>query len=103
MENTRYLMHFGRRELAIAGKLLRLFRSPDDRTLRLGDTITPEFNRDSGMVFLIDDDFNVAVECDGHLEDWLVCPQCGNEAVAKEFDRTRPCCDSFFKSEFPEK
>lgn len=96
-------MHFGRRELAIAGKLLRLFRSPQDRTMRLGEHVTPEFNPDSGMVFLIDEEFNVAVERDGYLEDWIACPICHNEGHPDSPALASPCCKSFLKSEFSEK
>lgn len=96
-------MHFGRRELAIAGTLLRLFRSSQDHTLRLTDHVTPEYNPDSGMVFLIDDQFNVAVERDGYLEDWIVCPHCHKEGCADSPGLDSPCCKAFLKSEFSEK
>jgi hypothetical protein len=103
LDNTRYLLHFGRRELAIAGLLLRLFRSPQDRTVRLGEHVTPEFNPDSGMVFLIDDQFNVAVERNGYLEDWIACPTCLKEDFADSPAFTSPCCKSHLRIEFSEK
>lgn len=103
MENTRYLLHFGRTELAKAGLLLRLFRSPQDRTVRIGDQVTPEFNPDSGMVFLIDAQFNVAVERNGYLEDWIACPKCLKEDFADSPALDSPCCKAYLKSEFSEK
>lgn len=103
MDNTRYLIHFGRSELAKAGLLLRLFRSPQDRTMRLGESITPEWNPGSGMVFLIDSQFNVAVEREGYLEDWVTCPTCHNEGFADSPCLTAPCCKALLKIEFSQK
>jgi hypothetical protein len=99
MENTRDLMDFGRRELQLAGNLLRLFRSDKDHTLRLGDKITPEFNPDTGLVFLVDEEFNVAMINGQYLEDWLLCPHCGTEGFKDTLDKptAAPCCQSFAK------
>ena len=96
-------MHFGRKELAVAGLLLRLFRSPQDRTLRLGEQITPEYNPESGLVFLIDTNFNVAMERNGYLEDWVVCAACGAEGFVDSPAFARPCCKAILRSEFSEK
>lgn len=105
MENTRDLMDFGRRELQLAGNLLRLFRTDKDHTLRLGDIITPELNPDTGYVFLIDSDFNVAMLNGDHLEDWLLCPTCATEGFISDLskDSASPCCKSHAQKEFSQK
>lgn len=105
MENTRDLMDFGRRELQLAGNLLRLFRTSKDRTLKLGTKVTPELNPDSGYVFLIDDNFNIAMVNGDYLEDWLLCPTCAHEGFVSDFEKPEasPCCRGYAKSEFSEK
>ena len=62
--------------------------------MRLGPKVTPEFNRTSGYVFLIDSDFNVAMICEGALEDWLICPECSTEGFASNLADGSPCCNS---------
>lgn len=105
MENTRDLMDFGIRELRLAARLLAVLKTAQDRTMRLGDTITPEFNPDSGYVFLIDSDFNVAMLNGDTLEDWLMCPQCGIEGFISELERegASPCCKQYAKDSIGEK
>jgi hypothetical protein len=100
--NTRDLMDFSRRELHMAGNLLRLFRSDKDHTVMLGDTVTPEFNPESGLVFLIDDSFNIAMANGPKLEDWLRCPQCGREGFKEKLEAkdTPQCCKDYIKKEF---
>lgn len=86
-------MDFGIRELRLAARLLSILKSEKDRTMRLGDKVTPEFNPDSGYVFLIDSDFNVAMINGEALEDWLMCPTCGTEGFASELESSpSPCC-----------
>lgn len=99
MDNTRDLMDFGIRELRLAARLLSLLKTAQDRTMRLGETVTPEFNPDSGYVFLIDSNFNVAMVNGDTLEDWLMCPQCGVEGFASDLEAecAAPCCKAYAK------
>lgn len=91
-------MDFGLRELRLAAQLLSILKTNQDRTLRLGEKVTPEFNPDSGFVFLIDEDFNVAMINGETLEDWLMCPECGSEGFVSELEHsTNECCKAHAK------
>lgn len=80
MSNTRDLSTFGFRELHLAGELLSAFKTDKDKTKFLtNDGVSIEFNPNSGNVFLVDADCNVALMNEGNLEDWFTCPQCGHE------------------------
>lgn len=103
MENTRDLMDFGTKELRLAGRLLSLLRTSSDHTMRLGDKVTPEMNFDSGYVFLIDSDFNVAMVNGDRLEDWLMCQQCATEGFVSDLEQGHPCCKAYAKESFEQK
>lgn len=92
MENTRNLMDFRLRELREAARLLALLKTKYDRTLRLGPIVTPEYNPDSGFVFLIDSNFNIAMINGQFLEDWHRCPNCGREGFLDALNRGAVCC-----------
>jgi hypothetical protein len=85
--NTQNLSNFGYRELEIATKLLHAlaeneWNSEDDG---LGNEVRLEFNPQSGSVFLVDEDCNVAVLNDsGKIESWLSCSECGKEGPRSE-------------------
>jgi hypothetical protein len=85
--NTQNLSNFGYRELEIATKLLHAlaeneWNSEDDA---MGNEVRLEFNPQSGSVFLVDEDCNVAVINDsGKLENWLSCGECGKEGLRSE-------------------
>lgn len=81
---TSDLSKFGQRELAIAGELLSTLNTVRDNS-RLGDGIQVFMNRNSGYVFLSDEDYNVAIMSGHYLEDFHTCPNCGNESVASQF------------------
>jgi hypothetical protein len=95
-ENTQDLSMFGYRELDMAGDLLKAMangKKHDD--LELGDEIKLEFNPNSGEVFLVDEDYNVAMLADGQLENWISCSYCGAEGFKSEFtlDENGNCKD----------
>lgn len=83
-DNTRDLSKFGMRELAIAGDLLREYSN--NTCDFLTDGVTVEFNPNSGVVFLTDDDFNVGVLEEGNLVQFFSCPECGEEGTEEEFN-----------------
>ena len=51
----------------------------------------------SGCVFLVDEDYNVAMMNGDDLEDFITCPNCGEEGLATDFrdDNTASCCQKY--------
>ena len=95
---TNNLADFGSRELKMAAELLTAYHEKNDTEL-LGDKIQIYMNRNSGCVFLSDEDCNVAmINSDtGQLEDWLTCPECGEEGFAADIKENvgnvyKECC-----------
>ena len=88
-ENTRDLSKFGLREIGIAAELLTKFAtgrsswaSAEDELSR---DIAVEFNPNSGEVFLVDEDYQVAMVNDNRkLENWVTCFNCGREGFRSE-------------------
>jgi hypothetical protein len=94
-KNTQNLADFGNIERDEAALLLVTLNGRNDKTKHFGSNgVVVEFNPYSGMVFLVDEDYNVAVMNDGKLEDFITCPNCGNEDVASEFKKNNEdvCC-----------
>ena len=82
---TTDLRDFGYRELRMAGELLTAYKTDRDVSERLdGGGVHVVFNRNSGYVFLSDDDYNVAMMNGDRLEDWHVCGYCGAEGFAED-------------------
>ncbi len=68
----------------MAGDLLKALANPSSKTqaegYELGDGVTISMNTSSGNVFLVDEDYNVAMlNEDGKLENWVSCSYCGAE------------------------
>ena len=97
--NTRDLSKFGHRERQMAAKLLTAIGTTNDTTKYLGDDVAVEFNPNSGNVFLVDGDFNVAMLNGDTLEDFIICGDCGHEEVASEFVQNvnDECCVKYCK------
>lgn len=102
MTVTTDLSEFGQRELKIAGELLTAYKSDNDNTkLFYGENVNVGFNKNSGYVFLTDDNYNVAVMENGKLVDFLSCPNCGHEGNSSEFlDHAESCCKEFYEELF---
>jgi len=49
--------------------------------------VRPAFNRSSGNVFLVNEDFQVAMLRDGELESWYSCPYRGDEGFFEDLVR----------------
>ena len=102
---TDNLASFGSRERYMAGKLL-LALSENNHTKFLGDNgLKLWMNRNSGNVFLCDEDFNTAMMNGDTLEDWINCPNCGHENFLTEFKASNPssnCCLEYYKELMPE-
>ena len=102
---TSDLSQFGRADINEAKRLLSAYLF-DNETKMLNDYgIQIYMNKHSGMVFLSDEDYNVAVvvETKEHgdiLIDWIVCPECGYEENQHDFqwmaeqdtEYTEECC-----------
>lgn len=98
MQNTQNLADFGKIERDEAAELLSALGSHRDDTRFFGDRgVAVEFNPMSGYVFLVDEDFNVAMMNDNRLEDFHTCPNCGGEGVASDFreDNRSECCQEY--------
>ena len=86
-ENTRDLSKFGHREREMAGDLLKALGNKNDKTKFFGNEgIAVEFNPNSGNVFLVDEDYNVAMMNGEDLEDFYSCPNCGHEGFLEDMD-----------------
>ena len=59
--NTQNLADFGYRELKLSGELLSAYKTEKDKTELFGDQVRIEFNRSSDHVFLIDENYQVAM------------------------------------------
>jgi len=84
-ENTRDLSEFGYRELAIAGDLLKAYTDPkNDKTHFIGGGVAIEFNPNSGNVFIVDVEYNVAMLEGENLVDFFSSPYEGKEGSFDE-------------------
>lgn len=79
---TSDLTQFGYRELDMAADLLKAYAN--DKEDFLGDGVNVFMNKNSGNVFLSDEDFNVGVLEDEKIVQFYSCPQCGNEGTQEE-------------------
>ena len=91
-DNTQDLSKFGYRELEEARDLLTAYLDNNwysDKDA-IGDEVRIEFNPMSGHVFLVDEDYQVAILSGGGdkrpLENWLNCSSCGTEGIRSEVE-----------------
>jgi len=96
---TKDLGKFGSREIVLAMDILKAIQKqgyPDKFEPR---GIEIQFNQDSGFVFLVNEDFQVAMlNEDDELAMWWTCPDCGFEGFSATFyKRKMPCCIQYFK------
>lgn len=102
--NTQDLSKFGYRELDMAGDLLKLYKSNNDES-RLYGNVKIEFNPYSANVFMVDEDYNVAMEYDNKLVDFLSCPNCGHEGFKPDFigEYSEKCCEEYYNDLYERK
>ncbi len=94
--NTTDLSEFGYIELKEAARLLTAYCKQLPNYLE--EKIHIEFNPNSGCVFLTDEEFNVGMLNGYDLEQWLNCPECGNEGFLENMiENSNPCCLEFLK------
>ena len=84
MNNTQNLGEFGYMELSEAGTLLNAY--VDNPNVLEGSNINVEFNPNSGSVFLVDEDYNVAMMNGDNLELFYSCPICGHEGFLEDME-----------------
>lgn len=85
-ENTQDISKFGFIERQEAARLLSALGTHHDKTDGMGDDVAVEFNPNSGNVFLVDGDYNVAMMNGNELETFYSCPQCGNEGFNGDYE-----------------
>ena len=102
--NTQDFSKFGYREIEEASDLLTAYLDKN-KTERMEDEgIKIEFNPNSGMVFLVDGDYNVGVLKDDKLVDFLTCSECGYEGTLEDYKsdkkngNTKKCCKEYFEA-----
>lgn len=89
----------GGRELRMIRDLLSVYvDGGKDKTRVLGTATSIGFNPNSGCVFLSDEYYNIAMECDGELHDFFSCPECGEEGLEGDFDTSSRCCKEYYES-----
>lgn len=79
------LREFGVRELGMAADLLTAHLSGHRNEAELGAAIQLGFNRNSGKVFLADEDYRVAMMYGETLLEWHTCHECYHEGFAEDF------------------
>lgn len=97
-QNTQNYDDFGHREREIAQELLSAYGTHKDKTKLLSSGIKVEFNPYSANVFLVDEDYNVAMmNGNDELEDFISCPNCGHEEMASDFisKYSDECCQEY--------
>lgn len=83
MTNTNDLSKFGYIELKETARLLNAYVD-NGKNILDGDGVKVGFNPNSGCVFLVDEDYNVAMMNGDDLELWYNCPICGHEGFLED-------------------
>jgi len=92
MKNTQDLSKLGYREINQLADLLKAYA----QNPILNDGVKWEFNPMGDNLFLVDEDYNVAMMNGDDLELWHYCGYCGHEGFAEEFKhepRNEDCTD----------
>lgn len=88
----------GGRELRMMRDLLSAYvDGGKDKTYVMQTPAMIGFNPFSGCVFMCDEDGNTAMECDGELHDFFVCPECGQEGLEGDFETDTECCKEYYE------
>jgi len=60
------------------------------------DTAIIEWNQETGFVYIIDEDYNIATYKHGSgIEMWYICQECGLEGFIDDLD-SNECCKEMF-------
>ena len=79
---TADLSDFGAREITEAIDLLKAYQ----KTNLITSGLSLNFNKNTGYVFLSDEEYRVWMEDDGNLKEWLHCHNCGSEGLEDDID-----------------
>ena len=102
MDNTRDLAKFGAREIEEARQLMNAFALKNKTQYFGTEGVAVEFNPMSGKVFLVDEDYQVAVVEGEDLVDFITCGECGYEGTLDDYAYDQPngnaneCCKEQF-------
>lgn len=91
---TSDLSDFGSRERQMLVKLLTAWQQqglPDGFNAHL---VVPMMNRNSGCVFLTNDEYQSCMMNGSDLEEWFNCPHCGNEGFKEDCQLNDDGCNS---------
>lgn len=80
---TSDLTEFGYRELDMAADLLKAYAN-NKNTVDFGDNVNVFMNKNSGYVFLSDEDGKTGVLEDDEVVEFYSCGQCGNEGTQSD-------------------
>ena len=93
---TTNLADFGYRELKITEDLVDAMKEKGLPENFYFEGVTPMFNRNSGFVFLTNDDYQVAMLKEGKLEMFFTCGECGEEGFREDLeDSPNDCCQEY--------
>jgi len=88
---------FGFSELREAARLLSAY-CDNPSAISLVGNVRIFMNMDSGLVFLSDDDCNVAMMNRDKLEMFYSCPECGGEGFAEDLEHEGDsCCRAYLR------
>jgi hypothetical protein len=95
---TTDLSNFGYRELKITRDLLDAMITDGLPENFHEKGLTTMFNRNSGFVFLTNDDFQVAMMNGENLEMYYTCPECGEKGFKEDLEKSlNKCCEEYLK------
>lgn len=83
---TTDLKDFGKRELKIAAEILRQYANGDYPEEFYGNEVTIMMNKNSGYVFLTNNDYQVLMLNGEKLEMWYTLPYTGDEGFKEDFE-----------------
>ena len=83
---TTDLAEFGSRERNLLIELLIAWREQGLPEYFFGEDVKPMFNKNSGYVFLTNNEYEVAMMNGDKLEQWFNCFNCGHEGFKED------CC-----------
>ena len=83
---TTSLEEFGTREREMAEELLKAWRTQGLPNDFYDEKVKIMMNKNSGNVFLTNEEFQVAMMNEDTLESFYSCPECGHEGFKDEMD-----------------
>ena len=82
---------FGYREMDLAADLLKSYSNQPPEWMKDWDIVKVGFNANNGMVFLLNEDGDVAVMEDGKLKPFATCDECDAEGTQESIEHAATC------------